>query len=337
MTGPRARCRRALFTLLGLLPVLVAGGAGPALSGPADSPPGQPCASLERSAVPVACRSLIRHDPERNGRPVPFLLLHPCRAAGDERPAPGGPWPRVICAHGFTLNAASLKPVAETLAAAGFVVALPDTETGFIPFPSHRDLALDMVFLAERLRLESADERSPLFGLAGEGLAFSGHSMGGGCAFLAAAEAGKAGRGTGTVAVMAPARTRPSSLEAARSLSWPVLVVAGQDDRVLSPAIGPDAHYDAAASPVKALLEIAGANHGAFALPHWAAALVEKAPAVTAETQRALTAECLRAWLDARLKGKPAAWDTLAAGLPGDGRFSRFRISTPVGPVLSPG
>ena len=34
MTGPRARCRRALFTLLGLLPVLVAGGAGPALSGP---------------------------------------------------------------------------------------------------------------------------------------------------------------------------------------------------------------------------------------------------------------------------------------------------------------
>lgn len=286
------------------------------------------------TSTPVACRSLIRHDPDRDGRAVPFLLLHPCRAVGDERPAPGGPWPRVILAHGFTLNAASLKPVAEMLAATGFVVALPDTETGFIPFPNHRDLALDMAFLAERLRLESADEASPLIGLAGESLAFSGHSMGGGCAFLAAAEAEKAGRGPGAVAVMAPARTRPSSLDAARSLSWPVLVVAGQNDRVLSPAIGPDAHYAAAASPVKALLEIAGANHGAFALPHWAAALVEKEPTVSAETQRSITTECLRVWLDARLKGKPEAWDTLAAGLPGDGRFSRFRMSTPTGPRL---
>ncbi|MBP7864619.1 MAG: dienelactone hydrolase family protein [Acidobacteria bacterium] len=326
MTGPVSRGRRALFTALGLLPLMVAGGPGFARPSPAVPGPGQSRATPPLTDLPVACRSLLWHDPDRDKHAVPFLLLHPCRAAGDDRPAPGGPWPRVICAHGFTLGAASLRPVAERLAAAGYVVALPDTETGFLPFPSHRALALDMVFLAERLRAESADGGSPLAGLAGEGLAFSGHSMGGGCAFLAAAEAEKAGRGPGTVAVMAPARTRPSSLEAARSLPWPVLVVAGQDDRVLSPAIGPDAHYAAAASPDKALLEIAGANHGAFALPHWAAALVEKGPAITAQTQQALTAECLRAWLDACLKGRNEAWKALTAALPSDPRFSRFQI-----------
>ena len=89
------------------------------------------------------------------------------------------------------------------LAAQGFIVVLPGTESGLSP--SHDRFANDLVFAARAVQAVVFFAAS-----AGTDRSYGGHSMGGGAAFLAAAK----DQNARALFVMAPAETNPSAIAA---------------------------------------------------------------------------------------------------------------------------
>ncbi|PRW63112.1 dienelactone hydrolase family protein [Actinopolyspora mortivallis] len=129
--------------------------------------------------------------------------------------------------HGWLQPPRRYTRLLRHLASWGFVVAAPATHTG--PFASHRLFAADLrtaLDVCVGVRLGdggiSVDENR---------LGVAGHSMGGGCAVLAAAEDPR----VRAVAGMATTETMPSAIAAARRVSVPGLQLSAATD-LLAPA-----------------------------------------------------------------------------------------------------
>lgn len=205
---------------------------------------------------PVAETSRVFLDVSRNDREVPARLFHPGIAAGaGGQPVAGCAFPIVAFGHGFTIPETRYRWLALALAAQGFVVALPATETGLSP--SHGALAGDLAFLPRAL------VRDPAFAsVAGTPHAIGGHSMGGGAALLAVASAPRAG----ALFALAPAETNPSAIAAAASIRAPALLVTGSRDCVTPTAQHAGPMFAALATPPahRLLFDIAGGSHCQF-------------------------------------------------------------------------
>jgi len=144
-------------------------------------------------------------------------------------PTAGLGLPAIAFGHGWLQPPERYHGLLRHLASWGFVVAAPATQRG--PLASHRLLAADLrtaldVCVGVRLGDGEISVDEGKLGLAG-------HSVGGGCAVLAAAEDPR----VRAVATLAATQTKPFSTDAASRCRMPALhVAAGQD--VIAPAVG---------------------------------------------------------------------------------------------------
>lgn len=272
------------------------------------------------AAYELGHRTMTFFDPERSNRDISTEIYYPADVAGEDVPLaepPAGGFPVVTFGHGFVISIDDYDFLWEGLAPAGYIVAVPRTETGFSP--DHLDLGLDLAFLCRALRDEGADPASPFFGKVAVTCAVSGHSMGGGASFLGAAS----DPSITALFNFAAAETNPSAIGAAAQITAPALLFAGSLDCVTPPPAHQQPMFDALASDCRTYLELLGASHCQFAEYNFLCSLGETgcpSPQISREEQHSLTLLFLRPWLDAFLYEEASAWEifqTLLAEQPG--------------------
>lgn len=253
-------------------------------------------------SYPIGTRTITYQDPARNNRNVLTYLYYPGTSAGADVPVAGGQFPVVVIGHGFTMNYAPYTYIANNLVPNGYIVAIPNTETGFSP--SHNTFALDMAFIVDKLYAEDNNQNSPFYQHVQSDACIMGHSMGGGCTYLAAQNNPNI---TATV-TLAAAETNPSAIAAAMDVNCPSLVFSGSADCVTPPAQHQIPIHNALPS-CKSFVSLTGGGHCNFATYNFNCSLGEFAcpPPLPGATQRAIMLDLLRPWLDRFLKNDAQA------------------------------
>lgn len=145
----------------------------------------------------------------------------------------------------------------------GYIMVFPSTEGSLSP--SHENFGKDLSFLVTTYLSENQNSSSTFYQKISPKTAVMGHSMGGGCTYLAAGSSINTDNNITTIVTLAAANTNPSSITAATTLSMPSLTVAGSEDCVVTASGGPDDIYASTiASPYKAFVNITGATHCNF-------------------------------------------------------------------------
>ncbi len=186
------------------------------------------------------------------GRTVGAEVYYPAVSAGTNVAVASGTFPIVVIGHGFVMTYDNYDNIYNALAAKGYIVALPRTEGSTSPV--HSDFGQDLRFLSSQLlALNSTSTPSAVAifnGKVGVTSAIGGHSMGGGCSFLAAANNATltclfnlAAANSNTAAV--------SSIQSASMVTVPTLVIGGQKDCVADTTSNQNLMYNNTASAVK--------------------------------------------------------------------------------------
>ncbi len=242
------------------------------------------------------------------GRSVPLLIRYPARRDGSGAPfdEDAAPAPALAFGHGFLAPAGAYRSTLGRLAAAGCVVVAPDSERGY--GPSHAVLADDL----RRSLTWVADGAGGVLGgpdaVDASRLGLAGHSMGGGCAVLAAVGADP---GVRTVATLAAARTRPSALEAAARLTVPTLFLAAERDAIAPVEVHQRPLFEAVREGTPAQLRIIrGGSHIGFCDPvgrlgpRWV-----NRPVLPRHVQRRLAGDLLVRWFLLCFGSRPDLWE----------------------------
>lgn len=218
------------------------------------------------------------------GRPLPALLAEPSGPAGVAA------CPVVAFGHGFAQAPGRYLSILTDLAAHGYVVVAPATQTRI--WPSHARLAVDLWRALEWAR-SSVEHADP------DRCAVAGHSMGAGAALLAAQRHTR----IDTTVTFAAARTRPSSVDAAAAIRADALFVVGSLDRIVPPETTRSIY---AAKPAPATFAtIVGGYHCGFLDSVAYRELGCDSGELTRHEQLAITRRLLVGWLDSRLRGRP--------------------------------
>jgi dienelactone hydrolase len=142
-----------------------------------------------------------------------------------------GPFPLLAFGHGFVTPVNLYLSTGSHLASWGIVVILPQSQGGLLP--SHAGFAADLVSSMDWLAAQSAVVGSPWQGaIDAERRAVAGHSMGGGCALLAA----KSDARIRAVIGQAAANTNPSSITAAVDVRCATRLIVGSQDTIVPPS-----------------------------------------------------------------------------------------------------
>jgi dienelactone hydrolase len=248
-------------------------------------------------------RSVTFTDPSRSNRSIPTDLYYPSNTAGANVALASGidSFPVVVIGHGFSLTPSSYVKLADSLARTGYIVALPNTETGLSP--SHDNFGKDIAFLAEAIPAQNAVSTSFLYQRVKPRAAVGGHSMGGGCSFLAAAS------GKPEIKALfnfAAAETTPSATAAAASVNFPTLIFAGSRDCIVPPATQL-AMYNNTPAACKTYINITGATHCLVANNNGLCTFGQTTsgcnnPSITVDAYLIKTLSLLRPFLDYVLK-----------------------------------
>ncbi len=271
------------------------------------------CAQAQFS---VGTEILTLYDESRN-RNIPIQIHFPV-TAGTTVPADGN-FPVVTIGHGFLMGINAYENFWMTLVPLGYIVILPDTETGFAP--SHETFGLDLAFSNQEILNMKNTPGSLLENSVGLSSCVMGHSMGGGAGVLAAANSGIT-----TYVGFAPAETNPSAIAAAANVDKPTLIFSGSGDAVTPPI---DHHlpiYNAINSGCKYLISIHGGAHCYFAGENLACDFGESTSGgvitISREEQQEIVADYLIPWLNYFLKDEDNAWDTYTSLLYDDPRVA---------------
>ncbi|MDM8007248.1 MAG: dienelactone hydrolase family protein [Phycisphaerae bacterium] len=171
----------------------------------------------------------------------------------------GAPYPGVAFGHGWLATPRMYHSTLITLAAQGYVVIAPASETQL--FPSHPRFAQDMRQCLTWLEQENARPESRFYGLIDAAhFGIAGHSMGGGAGMLAAAADDR----VKAIATQAPAETWPdSAIAAVADIHVPIIFIAGSEDTFTPLARHAQPMYDNANLP-KELIVLDGGYHCGF-------------------------------------------------------------------------
>ncbi len=212
----------------------------------------------------VGHQSFSHLDPNRNNRDVWGEVYYPADVAGDDVDLSTGEFPLIVFGHGFGIAWTEYSVWWEELVAEGYIVAFPRTE-GSIFFPSHANFGQDLAFLVDAFMAENTNTGSIFYQHMLGNNAIMGHSMGGGCTYLAA---GDYGANVKTIVTLAAAGdTNPSAITAAANIDIPVLNIAAGEECVLNSGAEPiDIHNNLGMTPYKAFVEIEGASHCQFGI-----------------------------------------------------------------------
>lgn len=236
-------------------------------------------------------------DADRDDRPVPCVVWHPDPVEG--------PYPAVVLAHGFVMGPNDYEGLANALASLGYVVIALGTEMGFAA--DHAAYGLDLAFVAQTV----ADNATggALDGAFNGRIALSGHSMGGGACWLAAA----ANPPVDAFLVFAPAETSPSAIAAGTSITAPAMVISGTGDAITPPATQHQPLHDAAVnSACRAFVSLIDGGHCGFADPGSLCDIGELGfQGLSPAAQLDATIDVSVAWLNAFLQDDPTALSDL--------------------------
>jgi pimeloyl-ACP methyl ester carboxylesterase len=201
--------------------------------------------------------------------------------------SPRGGCPVVAFGHGFVQRPSLYDSLLAAVAACGYVVVAPDTETG--PWPRHERLADDLWRVALWAREVWAWPGE------GSGIALAGHSMGAGVAILAASRHPEAD----AVVSLAGLQTRPPAhLEA---VAAPSLFVVGSQDRIVPPSRTRPL-YEAVTGPAHWAVVRGGYHCGFLDRARWRDLACDGGDLPRRE-QLAITGRLVGTWLDARFRG----------------------------------
>jgi len=259
-------------------------------------------------------------DSTRNNRPISASVYYPTQTPGEGVPLAAGSFPVLSLGHGFVMQISAYANFVQELVPAGYILVLPNTETG--TSPSHLNFGLDLAFVIRAMKKEGADSGSLFFGHVQTNSAVMGHSMGGGAAFLAA----DSDTGITALVTFAAAITNPSSVSAAGTVIQPSLVFAGSDDCVTPPLQHQKPMYDSLASPCKAFISITGGGHCYFADYNLLCSIGENLCnpnlIITREQQQDVMTDFLIPWLDCKLKDLSSACGQFQDSLLSSGRIT---------------
>jgi pimeloyl-ACP methyl ester carboxylesterase len=267
----------------------------------------------------VGHRTVTFNDPARTGgygsgggtgRQIQTEIYYPSSAPadGDSTAFAAGQFPVLIFGHGFLMAWSSYDNIWKDLVPQGYIVCFPRTEGS--ASPNHTDFGKDLALLQSKMMGLNALATSPFHNTMLNKTAIMGHSMGGGSSFLACA--GNAA--PTTMVTFAAANTNPSSIVAAKTVTIPTLVIAGQNDCVAPPPANQDSMYQACAATCKAEITIKGAAHCEFADASTTCSFGEgtcsPAPTITAAQEQKTASVYYSAWLKYWLKNDCASLNT---------------------------
>lgn len=259
--------------------------------------------SLMGTAQPylVGHTQITYNDPSRGGRSIQTEIYYPSATAGASVPVSTGTYPIIIFGHGFVMSWDAYQNIWDDLVPQGYIIAFPRTEGSISP--SHAEFGKDLKFLVTKLQSESASNPSSIFyNHINAKSAIMGHSMGGGSSFLAA----ESNPGITALVAFAAANTTPPSIAAARNITIPSLIFAGENDCVAPPAIHQIPMYDSLASACKTLVSIKGGAHCEFANNNFNCSFGQSScspsPTITRAQQQDAVSDLLKLWLEYYLK-----------------------------------
>lgn len=187
------------------------------------------------------------------GRNIGTEVYYPATTTGNNVTVANGQFPIVVFGHGFAMTWDSYDNIYNRLAALGYIVLLPRTESAIFPTPNHADFGADLKLLASQgLLLNTTSTPTALATFNGKVLqksAIGGHSMGAGCSFIAAQN-----NTTVTCVFNLAAATSNtagiSSVAGASMVTVPTLVISGEKDNVADSTVQ-NSHYNPTASAIK--------------------------------------------------------------------------------------
>ncbi len=256
----------------------------------------------------VGTQNLDPEDPTRNNRVINLDVYYPATTGGTNAAIAAGEFPVLVFGHGFSMATTEYTIWYETLAAQGYIIALPNTEGGLAPV--HEDFALDLSFLIDYFLSENANTTSFFYQSMNGKSAMLGHSMGGGCSWTGAA----GNSNVTTMVTLAAAETNGvSAITNAANLSIPTLSIAGTEDCVLMAGGMPiDMYNNLPTSNYHVYLDIIGASHCQFGTASFGSVCTLGElfcsgfmPIADQHEQMLLAANN---WLDYYLKDDCAAW-----------------------------
>ncbi len=260
--------------------------------------------NLQAQDFPIGSTKLKFTDPERNSRSIPVEVFYPADTSGENvaiAESYDGKFPLLIFTHGYLSKIKSYENIREILVPYGYIIVFPDTETGI--FADHMDLAKDIVLIAKEFPKLSKEAGSVFNGRIDTSLCLMGHSMGGGCSFLAAEMLNS----VDGIITLAAYDTDPSSIEACAEIKAPSLLFGGSKDPVTRPENHQIPMYDSLKSEHKTFINIIGGSHCQMSEQHKTCKLTElillSTPDISREAQHEIMKKFMLHWLDYFLKG----------------------------------
>lgn len=177
----------------------------------------------------IGLRTLNLIDGSRNNRVISTDIYYPAQSSGNNTALVIGnnKFPVVVFGHGFSIQNNSYKWLADSIVKYGYIVAMPNTELSLSP--NHEEFGRDLAFTASRILSFSDSANSFLFNRVLNKSAVGGHSMGGGCSFLAMSY----NTTINALFNFAAAETNPSALMASLSIQKPSLIFSGSKDCIV--------------------------------------------------------------------------------------------------------
>lgn len=194
-----------------------------------------------------------------NGTSFTATVHYPAVAAQSGSPidSANGPYPIIAFGHGFVSPVTLYASTGAHLASWGFIVLLPQTQGSL--FPSHSQFAADLRSSLDWMAGQGSAAGSPWAGAVdGSRRGVMGHSMGGGCALLAAA----ADPAIRVAVPYAAAETNPSSTAACLGVRCATRIIVGSQDTIVPPSTNAPMFANLA-GPAQ-LVSITGGSHCGF-------------------------------------------------------------------------
>jgi len=256
--------------------------------------------SLFAQPFQIGNRTQTFVDPSRSNRQIPCEIYYPASIAGTNTPLAAGSFPVISFGHGFVMPPSAYSPFWNNLVPQGYILILPSTESSFSP--SHENFGRDLAFIITAMKNEGNNASSPFFNSIANTSAVMGHSMGGGCSFLAM----QFDTSITAMASFAAAVTNPSSVSAASNITKPSIVFSGANDCVAPPPAHQIPMYDSLNSDCKTFVSITGGNHCQFAGFNFNCTLGQSTcspqATISEADQQNLVFTSLGPWLDFYLK-----------------------------------
>lgn len=248
----------------------------------------------------IGHKQITFHDTDRSNRAIQTEIYYPASIAGDNVAIASGQFPVIVFGHGFVMVWSTYQNFWDSIVPKGYIMAFPRTEGSMSP--NHEAFGLDLKFLNQQFKQENINPSSFFYQSVDAHSAIMGHSMGGGSAFLACEN----NSDVTTLITLAAAVTNPSSIDAAKNVAIPSLVISGQNDCVVSAIDHQIPMYDSLASECKTFVSVLGGSHCYFGNYNFNCSFGEgtcsPSPSITREEQHSTVLSFLLSYLDFMLK-----------------------------------